>query len=141
MTIIVAKKSDINKILLGFIGFIGLILSILTPIASLLPLISYTAITSEKKAAIWKWILGIILLIVSLIVLVPFLLATIMLTDSGLPEGLKLIFWVLFLFLIYNAPILTLYGIILGNKKSPWYYLLLAPIPQTLVGVIMFNIP
>ena len=48
-----------------------------------------------------------------------FLLATFMMTDSGMPEGLKLILWILFLLLIYNAPILTLYGTILGNKKSP----------------------
>ena len=140
LSIIIAKKSDINKVVFGIICFISLILSFLTPLALFLPLISYTAFTSEKKASIWKWILGIILVILSIVVLVPFLLATFMMTDSGMPEGLKLILWILFLLLIYNAPILTLYGTILGNKKSPWYYLMLTPVPQFIVGVLLFNI-
>ena len=80
---------------------------------------------------------GITLLGISCYLFVLYLLIAIMATDSGTPRGLMFLYWYLLLFLGFNSPLLILYGMILGNKKSAWYYLLYVAVfsPWIVVGL------
>ena len=140
VALLLLKNLEIKKAWHIVLSIFSLILGIFFPLASLLPLITLTAVTSEKKSNIPMWILGIILIILAAISMPLGILMMVFASDAGIPTGIGgFIYYAIFYYIVHK-PLITLYTVLLGNKKSYWYYLILLPEVAVILFLIGYDI-
>ena len=112
----------------NLISIVSFLISLIFPFATFLPLICLTISNSEKK--ITNIIKGrfIAVCIISVIVsMISSIIVGTMVIGATSADIFYLNCITVALYVIFNTPLLTLYGLLLGYKKLKSYYLLLIP--------------
>lgn len=138
------KKFTVNKKLFITLLVISFIFSFFYPIIMFLPVTMLTVSNYEKKVGKLKLILSTLFAILSFPLAFYAILIWTFLSDSFASlMGVERIIIMLWLFcgaLIIYFPMIVIYGVILGNKKSWKYYLLPLITPVAIVSFFAFVI-
>ena len=137
--LLLLKKLELKKIWLIILSVLSIVLGTFFPLGSFLPLVTLTAVTSGKKSNIPMWIVGIILIIISSATWPLFVLLLVFSTDTPVNGGIAGFIFSIIVYYVIHKPLITLYTVLLGNKKSYWYYLILLPEILIVTGFLIYS--